>query len=247
MVLARLTAGVFLGVLSAGALAAAPEAPLIAIDVGHSLAKPGSTSARGRPEFEFNRELAAAVDRALHLYGFRTQLIGEQGDMTGLTDRTKAAAGADFFLSIHHDSVQPQYLQTWIVGEEKQKWTDRFSGYSLFVSRKNQHLKKSLACAQAIGEAMRMAGQTPSLHHAEPIKGENRPLADKINGVYYFDDLVVLKTASSPAVLVEAGIIVNKHDELGLREPATKRRIAFAIASGLRDCLNAPATISGRG
>ena len=139
----------------------------VCIDVGHSLARPGAISARGRPEFEFNRELAVVVERTLHAYGFRTRLIAEQSDVTGLTDRTAAAAGADFFLSIHHDSVQPQYLETWTVGGQEQKWSDRFSGYSLFVSRKNPHPKASLACAKAIGEAMMMAGETPSLHHAE--------------------------------------------------------------------------------
>lgn len=230
-----------------GPAAAAPPPPLIAIDVGHSLARPGATSARGRLEFEFNRELAQVVERTLHGYGFRTLLIGDAGDRTGLTERTAAAAGADFFLSIHHDSVQPQYLETWTVGGEEQKWSDRFSGYSLFVSRQNPHPKKSLACARAMGEALRAAGQTPSLHHAEKIKGENRPVADTTNGIYYFDDLVVLKTARSPAVLVEAGIILNRHDELLLREPATKRRIAAALADGLRECLGVPASFPGSG
>lgn len=230
-----------------GPAAAAPPPPLIAIDVGHSLARPGATSARGRPEFEFNRELAQVVERTLHGYGFRTLLIGDAGDRTGLTERTAAAAGADFFLSIHHDSVQPQYLETWTIGGEEQKWSDRFSGYSLFVSRQNPHPKKSLACARAMGEALRAAGQTPSLHHAEKIKGENRPVADTTNGIYYFDDLVVLKTARSPAVLVEAGIILNRHDELLLREPATKRRIAAALADGLRECLGVPALFPGSG
>ena len=98
MTFALLLAGV-----AAGHAAAAAEAPLIAIDVGHSLARPGAISARGRPEFEFNRELAVVVERTLHAYGFRTRLIAGQGDVTGLTDRTAAAAGADFFLSIHHE------------------------------------------------------------------------------------------------------------------------------------------------
>lgn len=243
LALALLLAGVAAGPV----VAAVPVAPLIAIDVGHSLARPGATSARGRPEFEFNRELAQVVERTLHGYGFRTLLIGDEGDRTGLTERTAAAAGADFFLSIHHDSVQPQYLETWTVGGEEQKWSDRFSGYSLFVSRQNPRAKKSLACARAMGEALRASGQTPSLHHAEKIKGENRPIADKTNGIYYFDDLVVLKTARSPAVLVEAGIILNRHDELLLREPATKRRIAAALADGLRECLGLPSPFPGGG
>ena len=85
--------------------------------------------------------------------------------------------------------------------------TSVFPSYSLFVSRKNSQPEVSLACAQAIGEALRAEGQTPSLHHAEPIPGEGRPLADATNGVYFFDDLIVLKTARSPVVFVEAGIV----------------------------------------
>ena len=226
-------------VLALPSRAAAPERPLIAIDVGHSLAWPGAISARGVPEFQFNRTLAMVVERTLRARGFRTRLIGEQGDLDTLTGRTAAAADAKaiFFLSLHHDSVQERYLESWPVDGRERRYSDRFSGYSLFVSRKNPNPAKSLACASAFGEAMRSQGFAPSLHHAEPIPGENRPLADAPNGVYYFDDLVVLKTAASPAVLVEAGIILNRDDERVLGEPATRERIARAIANGLTDCL----------
>lgn len=216
------------------------EAPLVAVDVGHSLARPGAASARGRPEFEFNRDLALVVEQSLRRRGFRTLMIGQRGDANDLAARTARAAeeGADFFLSIHHDSVQPQYLDPWTVDGKEQRRTDRFSGYSLFVSRKNGRPQLSLGCAMAIGEALRAVGGTPSLHHAEPIPGENRPLADAVNGVYFFDDLVVLKSARSPAVLFEAGIIVNAEEELVLRQPATQRRLAAALADGLQRCLN---------
>jgi N-acetylmuramoyl-L-alanine amidase len=221
----------------------AAEAPLIAVDVGHSAARPGATSARGRPEFAFNRDLAIVVDRTLRDRGFRTRLIGVGGDINDLASRTELAAdaGADVFLSIHHDSAQEQYLQAWVVDGREQRYSELFSGFSLFVSRKNPRPAESLICAQEIGTALRAAGQSPSLHHAEPIPGENRPLADASNGVYFFDDLVVLKTARMPAVLVEAGIIINPHDELRLRQPALQRRIAEALAEGLRRCLGWPA------
>jgi N-acetylmuramoyl-L-alanine amidase len=233
-------------VFGGGVVAAAADAPLIAVDVGHSLARSGATSASGRPEFAFNRELALVVGEVLRERGFRTRLIGDRGDADDLTARTAAAAGADFFLSIHHDSVQPQYLETWTVDGREQRRSDRFSGYSLFVSRKNTQAQASLVCAQAIGEALRANGQTPSLHHAEPIRGENRPLADATNGVYFFDDLIVLKTARSPAVLVEAGIILNPNDEAVLREPQTRTRIATALADGLQRCLGTPPQPAGR-
>jgi N-acetylmuramoyl-L-alanine amidase len=114
---------------------------------------------------------------------------------------------------------------------------DRFAGFSLFVSRKNAYLPASLNCASAIGGALIRAGFKPSRHHAEPIPGENRPFADESNGVHYYDGLLVLKTARQPAVLMEAGIIVNRDEELTLREPATREKIAKAVAGALTVCL----------
>ena len=57
------------------------------------------------------------------------------------------------------------------------------------------------------------AGEKPSLYHAEPIAGENRPLLAPPPGRASLDGLAVLKTATMPAVLVEAGVIVNPDDE----------------------------------
>ena len=215
------------------------ERPLIAIDVGHSRSRPGAISARGEPEFAFNRGLALVVERVLRDRGFRTRLIGEQGDIEKLSDRSAAAASADaaLFLSLHHDSVQPQYLAPWQVDGQEQRYGDRFSGFSLFISRSNSDAGESLDCARAIGERLRASGYIPSPHHAEPIRGENRPRADASNGVYYYDDLVVLKAAAMPAVLVEAGIIVNRRDEVVLAKASTRDRLATAIAEGLRRCL----------
>jgi N-acetylmuramoyl-L-alanine amidase len=223
----------------AGAQDAATQTPLIAVDVGHSLARPGATSARGTSEFVFNRALAEVVEQQLRDRGSRTRLIGADGDIDTLTDRSAAAAaaGAALLVSIHHDSVQPRYLSTWRVNGQKRRFSDRFSGYSLFVSRRNPQTQASLACARAVGTALRNAGFTPSLHHAEPIRGEGRPLADASLGVYYFDDLVVLRTATMPAVLLEAGIILNRADETRLRDPRTQQRLALAVGEGVTECL----------
>jgi N-acetylmuramoyl-L-alanine amidase len=210
--------------------------PLIALDVGHFLAQPGAVSARGRTEFEFNRELAEALGIALAAQGMRVELIGAAGDMEVLAHRTAAARGASLFLSVHHDAVQPHYLDEWEHGGAIKRYSDRFAGFSLFVSRRNPKVAASLACASAIGRALRAAGFTPSLYHAEPIPGEGKPFADQPNGVHYYDNLAVLHTAAQPAVLLEAGVIVNRAEELALRAPATQRRIAEAVAAGVHAC-----------
>ena len=217
--------------------AAAVRAATVAVDVGHFLEEPGATSARGRPEFEFNRDLAVEIESAARGAGLHTVLIGYDGFMSQLTHRTAAAAGTDFFLAVHHDSVQPYLIRTWEDENVERRFNDDHAGFSLFVSRKNPALKRSLACASAIGEALRGAGFAPSLYHADPIPGENKPFADKVNGVHYYDNLIVLKTARSPAVLLEAGVIVNREEELRARSPEVQKRMASAVATGLERCL----------
>lgn len=213
------------------------RAQTVAVDVGHYNAEPGAISSRGRPELEFNRDLAREISAAVRKHGLRTIVIGADGFMARLTRRTAAAADADFFLSVHHDSVQPYLLDAWQFDGDLRLYSDKYSGFSLFVSRKNAFLEASLACASAIGAALRGAGFKPSLYHADPIPGENKPFADRANGVHYYDNLIVLKTARSPAVLLEAGVIVNRGEELKLRSAETQRAIAAAVAAGVERCV----------
>ncbi len=200
---------------------------LIAIDVGHYAADPGVISASGRPEFEYNRDLALEVKSELERMGLQVRLIGERGDYAVLHHRTRDARGADLFVSIHHDSVQERLLP-------QAGW---FAGFSLFISRTNPFPEKSLACASSIGARMRNGGFTPSRYHADATLGESRPFADEVNGVHWYDNLAVGRTASMPSVLVEAGVIVNREEEQRMRDPEVRRRIAAAVAGGVRECL----------
>ncbi len=219
------------------AVCAAGQAQTVAIDVGHYKEEPGATSARGRPEIEFNRELALEIRSEVRNRGLKTTLIGADGLMARLVGRTAAASNADFFLSVHHDSVQPQFLSTWEYEGLPRRYSDLYSGFSLFVSRKNAAPGPSLACASAIGAALRHAGFSPSLYHADPIPGESKTFADRANGVHYYDNLIVLKTARTPAVLLEAGVILNRDEETRMLSAETRRRIAAGVANGLKSCL----------
>ncbi len=197
------------------------------MDVGHFAAEPGVISAAGRPEFEYNLDLALEVKAALERRQVDVRLIGERGDYAVLHQRTRDARGADLFVSIHHDSVQESLLPR----------ADEFAGFSLFVSKLNPKADKSLACAGAIGARLRAAGFTPSRYHADPVTGAPRPFADEANGVHWYDNLAVGRTASMPSVLVEAGVIVNRDEERRMRDPEVRRRIAEAVAGGARECL----------
>ena len=157
----------------------------------------------------------------------RVRMIGDKGNSIFLNHRTRAAKGADLFLSIHHDSVR----------EHLTPRRAEFAGFSLFVSRYNPQPKTSLACASAIGAELRAAGMTPSRYHADPVIGENRPFADEPNGVHYYDNLGVGKTATMPSVLLEAGVIINRDEEARMNDAVVRKGIAEAVARGVRRCL----------
>jgi N-acetylmuramoyl-L-alanine amidase len=46
----------------------------------------------------------------------------------------------------------------------------------------------------------------------------------------------VLKTSKVPAVLVEAGVIVNRYEEQNIQKDSTRNLIAMAITHGLINC-----------
>ncbi len=214
--------------LAARGADAASAAPTIVVDTGHTPARPGATGASGRVEYRYNLDLSAAVAADLATHGdhvFRTSADGRE---IALAARATQHPDADLFVSIHHDSIQQQYLDA---GRQRD-----FHGYAIFVSERNPHYAASLRCARAVGEQMLAAGETPSLYHAEPIRGENRPLLDRRLGIHRYDDLMVLHTAPMPALLIEAGVIVNPDEEARLARPDTIRRLAAAISAGLETC-----------
>ncbi len=213
-----------------------PKPITIALDIGHSIKKPGAISARGRGEFFFNRDIARRLQKALEDRGYRVILINESGRDISLSSRgrTAKAQGADLFISLHHDAVNNKYYRDWEYQGQRQRYSDKFRGYSIFVSKKNPEPEESRRFGGLIAASMKEAGFTPTLHHNEPIKGENRPLINRDTGLYEFSDLVVLKRNFMPAVLVECGVIVHREEELDMLKPEVQKRIVSAIVQAVQ-------------
>lgn len=210
---------------------------LVAIDAGHTRTTYGATSARGVGEWHFNIALAKKLAASLDKQGILYVLINLDGDAISLRRRTEFAlkAGATLFLSLHHDSVQPHYLSEWDWEGEKRFYSDNFSGYSLFVSAQNPYYQESLNVAADIADNLLEKGLKPTLHHAEPITDENRFLLDKTRGIYQFDELLVLRKSPSAAVLVEAGVILNRAEELVVASPVYQKKITGALVKAVQE------------
>ncbi|GFO57548.1 N-acetylmuramoyl-L-alanine amidase [Geomonas sp. Red276] len=206
----------------------------VAIDIGHSPAKGGAISARGKSEYLFNRTVALALKRELEKMQVPVGILDLDREMS-LPDRVAAAElrNSDILVSIHHDSAQEQFLKSWTYAGKKLRFCDRFSGFSLFVSGRIPRAEESLSLAGAIGNRLLDAGFHPTLHHAQDVPGERRTLLDPARGIYRYDQLAILKSKSMVTVLVECGVIVNPGEEAMLEQPEVQEKIAHAIASGI--------------
>lgn len=212
--------------------AALASPPLVAIDVGHGGADGGATSARGRSEFSFNREFAGVLAGTMRDRGLGVREVNFAGDIGSLAARPVQAAGSDFFIAVHHDSIGEAWLKPWVWEGVEQTYTDVKRGYGIFVSAQNPDQETSLRCASSMGAMLRRAGFEPSAWH-----GRKHLAADAENGVWYFDNLVVLCKTSLPAVLFEAGVIKHRDEEIELADPARQARMADALTTGMAACL----------
>src|SRR5436305_13801625 len=134
----------------------------IVVDVGHTPESEGAISARNIAEFVFNRRLAQRIAEKLKAEGFAaTRLLVTEGKSRASLVRRVAAANnlpANLFLSIHHDSVPNKFLEDWEFDGKKSHFSDRFSGYSVFVSRSNGDFKTSLWFAELVAKEMKAQG-----------------------------------------------------------------------------------------
>ena len=210
------------------------------IDVGHTKESYGAMSARNVPEFEFNLKLARRIEERLKADGFAEAnvMVTEGKARPSLMTRVARAnrKGADLFLSIHHDSVPDIYNESWEFEGKKRHFNDLFGGYSVFVSQRNPRYGESLRFAKLLGN--QMAGQELNFarQYDQWFMGKyQRPLLDSDAGVYRYDELIVLKMTTMPAVLLESGSIINRDEEVVMASDAHKDKVATAVSGAVSD------------
>lgn len=211
----------------------------IVLDVGHTAESEGAISARNVSEFSYNLRLARRIEEKLKAEGFaETKLLLTEGKAKRSLFRRVAVANdlrADLLLSVHHDSVPTKFLEEWEFEGKKSRFSDRFGGYSVFVSRGNPDFRTSLSFAELIGREMKAQGLDYAAQYSQPIMGRHqRELLNKETGVYRYDELIVLRKTRMAAVLLEAGSIINRDEELQMGSQERRDMISSGVASAMK-------------
>jgi N-acetylmuramoyl-L-alanine amidase len=212
----------------------------VVVDVGHTIDVPGAVSARGVPEYAFNLQLAQQIRQVLDDDGFGKTVLLITGTAPPLGNIQRAMRAndmpADLFIAIHHDSVPDNLLQTWQYGGQDNRYNDDYPGYAIFISNDNGDRAGSLLFGKFLGTFLQALGLHYTPHYTLPIMGNRRrELVDSEAGVYRYDQLIVLRRTRMPAVLLEAGSIVNRDEELALGTEERRALTSAAITAAVED------------
>jgi N-acetylmuramoyl-L-alanine amidase len=210
----------------------------VLLDVGHTATSPGADSVRGVPEYEFNLIVAEVIAQSLHEAGFDNaiRLITSGTRLTVYSSVRQAQIICTVTCSSPSTMTQCNLKETWEYESKKYSYSDRFSGYAIFVSHDNVDRDGSLVFAHSLGQQLQRRGLHYTPHYTLSLMGRYRhELIDEEAGVYRYDHLIVLHSAHMPAVLLEAGSIVNRQEELELTRPERRLMVAEAVTAAVEE------------
>jgi N-acetylmuramoyl-L-alanine amidase len=110
-----------------------------------------------------------------------------------------------------------------------------------FVSYENRNVQGSLRFGTLIGEQLKDRGLQYARHYTQEFMGRHRrELLDADDGVYRYDQLEVLRGTKMPAVLLEAGSIINRDEEILMNSPGHRALISAAVTTAVEMFCDAP-------
>lgn len=117
-------------------------------------------------------------------------------------------------------------------------YNDNFEGWSIFVSSNNPYFRKSLQFAQYLGSALLEQDLIFSTYHSMNIKGERKKMIDSHRGIYNSNNLAILKRVNTPSVLIEAGFIVNRKEEIKISTNMFREKFADLLSKAVKNFCN---------
>ncbi len=218
---------------------------VVAIDAGHGGKDPGAHGPSGLREKDVTLAVAKELARQINADpGMKAVLIRDDDTFVVLQNRYQKArsAQADLFISIHADAAQNSaasgasvfVLSTRGASSQAARWladqenaADLVGGVAL--DGKDHNLASvllDLSQSATMRASDDVAGQV--LESLKNVGKAHKKTIERAN-------FVVLRSPDVPSMLVETGFITNPGEEKNLGDTDYRRRLASAIAGGVRD------------
>ncbi len=218
---------------------------IVAIDAGHGGKDPGAHGPSGLREKDVTLAVAKELARQINADpGMKAVLIRDDDTFVVLQNRYQKArsAQADLFISIHADAAQNSaasgasvfVLSTRGASSQAARWladqenaADLVGGVAL--DGKDHNLASvllDLSQSATMRASDDVAGQV--LESLKNVGKAHKKTIERAN-------FVVLRSPDVPSMLVETGFITNPGEEKNLGDTDYRRRLASAIAGGVRD------------
>jgi N-acetylmuramoyl-L-alanine amidase len=220
---------------------AAPQArgrPIVVIDAGHGGRDPGATSVSGQVQ---EKDLTLALARELRddlVRRGRVRVAMTRNDDRYLTLDDRAAAAhrldAAMVVSIHIDSAPNPLARGASVYSLSDVASDAET--AAMAARENAGITAGarISSVDSLLSDLAMRSQmSASADLAARLVGKSSGRVGLRPNPHRFAAFHVLRRADTPAVLFEAGYISNADDELLLRTPAERSKIALALAQAI--------------
>jgi N-acetylmuramoyl-L-alanine amidase len=219
----------------------APEArgrPIVVIDPGHGGRDPGATSVSGQvTEKDLTLALARELRDDLVSRGrVRVAMTRDDDRYLPLDDRAAVARrlGAAIFVSLHMDSAPNPLARGATVYSLSDVASDEEAARLAASENAGEDSAASDGTVRSMLSDLAMQSQMSAsadlatrLVHRSAGRFELRP------NPHQFASFHVLRRADAPAVLFEAGYVSNADDELLLRSPDQRAKIALALAQAI--------------
>ena len=219
------------------------ETPVIVVDAGHGGVDPGAIGNKGTNEKTLALEYARELKRQLEASGFRVVLTRDKDVFLPLRQRFAVAqqVEAELFLSLHANTVKENHVRgasVYTLSEKasdaeaaalarKENLSDIVAGVT-FTEHSEDVNKILIDLAQR--ETMNL-----SKTFANVLVKELGNSVKLLRNTHRFAGFAVLKTPTVPSVLVEIGYISNPQEELLLRSPTHRAKVAKAIVKAVED------------
>jgi len=219
----------------------APEArgrPIVVIDPGHGGRDPGATSVSGQVvEKDLTLALARELRDELVKRGRVRVAMTREGDTyLGLDERAAVARrlNAAMFVSLHMDSAPNPLARGATVYSLSDVASDEEAARLAASENGADDSTSTNGSVQSMLSDLAMQGQmNASADLATRLVGKSAGRFELRPDPHRFASFHVLRRADAPAVLFEAGYISNADDEVLLRSPEQRAKIALALAQAI--------------